>query len=590
MLSAVANANAQMPGAPQGALLTATDCSQGEIVKDAEAFEGRAATSGGEYHPLVTAKLPKTGDAFTVWAHRKGGPIQLKANVNGGQVEKVWNWDAPTSYQWCSLGRYKRAEMPQGITIIRGAKQNAPDPRIDCIVLSSDAKAHPKGVVADGGKELPPEEPDSSLPATSAKVTIDWNKTVGKMTPSIWGFNDYEVLHPESASPAYQAFLTTLKPALIRVHEGSTSDNCTDSKTRNWNVERLRAGFASASGFGNAKIIFNVPSWPGWLEKSPDGTLTPKSEDEFVKLVGRLVHVMKDDLHRQVDYWELLNERDGEFEKIGKLDDLWRIHNRLYAEIKKQDPKAKVGGPAFTWAKPLWVEGFLKHCASNIDFVTWHNYASGDIYDSNEKIFSTADSMAYFATYIQSSVAKATPGKKVECFLDEYNVKWDWNPFERRHANNVGAVFQASVLGRMGKLGVDGVTVWHAKGNAYGLIGSDDKIRLTGRLYQIGANCLVGSMGESIVEGEKNLEIIAVKRSDGVRSVLLVNRADHTVVVSGAGKLGLAAITPSLVRIAVDGVSVLPYSKEMKSDTMQLPGYSVTLLSDDRQIAKLFQH
>ena len=105
------------------------------------------------------------------------------------------------------MGRYKRTEIAQGITIIRGAKQKAPDPRIDCIVFSSNAKTHPKGLVADGGKELPPEAPDSSLPATSAKVSVDWNKTVGTKTPSLWGFNDYEVLHPEVASPAYQAFL-----------------------------------------------------------------------------------------------------------------------------------------------------------------------------------------------------------------------------------------------------------------------------------------------------------------------------------------------------------------------------------------------
>ena len=96
-------------------------------------------------------------------------------------------------------------------------------------------------------------------------------------------------------------------------------------------------------------------------------------------------------------------------------------------------------------------------------------------------------------------------------------------------------------------------------------------------------------MLESSVDGDKNLEIIAVKRSNGARSILFVNRADHSVIVSGTDKLGIAAISPSLVRISVDGVSIQSYTREMKNDTMQLPGYSVSLLSDDQQITKLFQ-
>ena len=470
-----------IPGAPAGVMLSRVACAAGEVVGDPDALGGKAVTSGGEYNSLIDAKLPETGDAFTIWVHRKGGPIQLKTIVNGAQKEKKWDWGKPGGYEWCSLGRYKRADLGEGIVIIRSGKQSENVPRIDAIVFSADAAAHPKGMKADGEKELPPEAPDSSLPPTTAGVQIDWSKTVGQMPSSIWGFNDSQVFNAKSAAaPYYQAFLASLKPALIRHLDGALIKDWLDPKTHTWRADKIKAGFAASTGFGNARIILNIPSWPGWMAKQADGTLTPESEAEFVKLVGQLVVVMRDEVRQPIAYWEVFNEQEEHFEKLGKLDVLWKLHNRVSAEIRKQDPRAKVGGPALTWPKPVWVERFLKVCAANVDFVSWHNYAAGSIHDSNEYVFNRADSIAGEARYIKGAVAKATAGRKVECFLDEYNIKWSWEPMDRRHGNNVGAVFQACVLRRMGLLGLDGVTVWDSRHTAYGLY--DGKTRLTGRL------------------------------------------------------------------------------------------------------------
>ena len=53
--------------APAGFFFPAKLCATGELVSDADAQEGIAATSEGEYHPLVEVKLPKTGADFTIW-------------------------------------------------------------------------------------------------------------------------------------------------------------------------------------------------------------------------------------------------------------------------------------------------------------------------------------------------------------------------------------------------------------------------------------------------------------------------------------------------------------------------------------------
>jgi hypothetical protein len=193
---------------------------------------------------------------------------------------------------------------------------------------------------------------------------------------------------------------------------------------------------------------------------------------------------------------------------------------------------------------------------------------------------------------------KATAGRKVECFLDEYNVKWSWEPMERRHGNAVGAVFQACLLRRLGMVGLDGVMVWHTVGGAYGLAEPQPwdkanplKIRLTGRLYQIGSRCVTGPMADTAVDGDRDIELIAVTRSDGVRSVLLINRANHTVVVSGADKLGVGSgkDSPTMMRIISDGLSSLQWKRELAGDAVRLPGYSVTLVTGDGSVAKVVQ-
>ena len=45
-------------------------------------------------------------------------------------------------------------------------------------------------------------------------------------------------------------------------------------------------------------------------------------------------------------------------------------------------------------------------------------------------------------------VKKYGNGRKLETFLTETNVKYTWDPYERRHQNAVGSVFHA--LGRQG--------------------------------------------------------------------------------------------------------------------------------------------
>jgi xylan 1,4-beta-xylosidase len=163
------------------------------------------------------------------------------------------------------------------------------------------------------------------------------------MTPFIWGVNDYEILDPENAAdPAYQQILSTLKVPLVRIHHAAFSNRWTNPETRSWDVEKINAGFAASTGFKNSRIMMNVSHWPEWISNQP--ILTPAQEDEFARLCGQLVKVLRDDVKRPVAYWEMTNELDNTYEKAGKLDDLWRCSTRSRSKSARLIPVLRSAG------------------------------------------------------------------------------------------------------------------------------------------------------------------------------------------------------------------------------------------------------
>jgi xylan 1,4-beta-xylosidase len=537
------------------------------IIDDAAASGGKAVSSKRDWQPLIYSALPE-GTGFNIWARHKGGPIQLKSSSKDGQKELQWVWDQPAEWKWSKLGSYARVDLGDSIMVIRGGN-GGPGPQLDAIVFE------PAEV-----KSLPTNVPDEKAAPLTIRASVDWNKISGKMTPLIWGINDYEILDPKGAAdPGYQELLRTLKVPLVRIHHAGFSNKWTEVETRTWDVGKVKAGFAASTGFKNSRIMMNVSHWPDWISKEP--ILTPAQEDEFARLCGQLVRVMRDDVKRPIAYWEMTNEMDNTYEKVGKLDDLWRLFNKIAVEVRKVDPKAKVGGPALTWAKGAWLEGFLENCAQNVDFVTWHNYASGDIFDPNEKVLGAVpNNIAPLAKGALEAVQKYAPGRNLETFLTEYNIKWIWDPIELRHGNNIGAVFDASVLRNMALLGVTGVTKWHAKGHSYGMIEADNEPRSPYYLYYWGIRYLVGDMASAQVSDETSLEVLPIVRADKSRSILFINKANRAVKVPAGLKLLpiSAGQKPWAEQINHKGRAVFVIPNTPAGD-LELPGYSVTMLT-----------
>lgn len=411
---------------------------------------------------------------------------------------------------------------------------------------------------------------------------IDWATKVATVPAMLWGVNDYEVEDPKTAAdPAFNAFMAKLAPPVIRVHRGGLPAGWLAEDGKTFDVAKMKEAFAGTRvGYADAPLMLNVAAWPKWMsDPANDGIVAVEHEDAFAAYCVELMRVMRDDVKRPVAYWALTNERDGAYESAGRLDDLWRLYNKAYDAMRAFDANAKIGGPALTWPKGAWVDGFLQNCLARgkADFISYHNYGIGDVYDPNEELLARPDAFEGMARDVRRRVDAASPGRHVPIFCSEYNVKWTWEPIDRRHGNAVGAAFQASVVRRLALAGIDGAMVWHVKGNAYGILDADNHPRLTAPLYHWGLRHLVGDV--ATVRTSPALEVLAVTRADGGRAVLIANVTDHRVDVPAlAVWFGVAPGTTTHAA-RVDSTGVWTLADPGATGVMQLPGYSLTLIS-----------
>ncbi len=541
---------------PDGALFKASDFAAADVVDADGALGGKAVTSKNDWQPLVSIPLPKGGDAFKVWVHRKGGPFCVK--TAGGDR---WFWSAPDRFEWQETDVFARADLP-GEKLVLGRNDGGDKPntvRIDAVVLSPAVK-----------RPLPLDQPDPKAPAKTVRASVDWSQTVGNMAPDMWGVNDQASFADSSAK--YQTLFSALGAPLVRLHQGDFVAKLTDPAKRDWDEAKVKAMFAQARKlYGNARVMVCINALPAWIADGRPETMTPADEDAFAAFCARLVSLAKADKF-QVAAWEVPNEWDGAFERANRLPALWRTWNKCALAMRAADPAAKIGGPALTWAKPEWVNGFLDACPS-ADFLTWHNYATGDLYETNETVFANAGSnvgaLARGAMQMVAAHKRAIPG-----YLTEVNVKYTWDPFERRHQNSVGAVFLALAAREVAMSGARGMTLWAQRGHAYGsLIDENDATHPAYDLYQLGARNLVGALAGTKTDDAAALQLLAVKRADGSRAVLLINQTGGTISIPGAGKWLPGA---KVARITASGTVA---STPVAGADVSLPGYSLALLT-----------
>ncbi|MEM6391543.1 MAG: glycosyl hydrolase [Planctomycetota bacterium] len=600
------NADAKTP--PAGTLIEAEDAPNanqyGNVIDDADASGGQAVTSPQEWRPLFRYALPNgLPDRVTVHVRRKGGPIQLKARVDGKNQPLKWAWSKPDRYAWVSLGTYDRDKLGQSIEIIRG-KADQP-PRIDAVVLADASatasgpadpvktpstgtdtnvpqSAQDAGITGDaaaGANALPPAAPRPDLTPIDVPITVDWSTTLGPITPAHWGVALFSVADPVKADdPGFVGFLTTLRPGLVRVHHSGLADRWSNAQTRDWDTQAIAGSLAPLRHLPDATLMVNLPNWPEWFSESK--AISPDQYSEAEDLVRRWVRAVKQASPVPVTHFEVFNEFDNTWDKAGRINELWPLFHSMARAVKEEAPDAKVGGPSFTWANGEWVRPFLDEAGGTIDFISWHNYAAGKPTTPNDAVLARAEAVDRHAGDVQRWLTERGLGH-IETHLNEYNVQWTWKPYERRHANAIGAALHASIIGRLAERGITGLAVWHAKGNAYGLIDESNRLRATGQLFLLGRDHLVGQLAPTTGDSDQPVDAFAVNTANGHRSLLLVNRGEAPARVGKPAEL-LDRSTPPVMgvlhRIDANGWTAEPL-KTRQGHEITLPGWSVTIIS-----------
>ncbi len=414
---------------------------------------------------------------------------------------------------------------------------------------------------------------------------INWNQENGVINKALWGFNDYESVYIEKAQDSvYQNFMKEVSPGLVRVHYGYIADEFTDENTRSWNEERIVACFNAAyEAYGNAKIMVNpIAKWPKWLADKKL-MLTPEQEVEIVALFKEFLMITERNNIR-VDYWEILNEREELYRRKDQLPKLWSLFNRVVAELKAIKPEIKIGGPALTFPRENVLKSFLDSCQANIDFLTWHSYASPNpqtatraiLYDAVYNIDSTARGVI-------KEVEKRKVDNITEFFLTEFNIQWTWTPFEPRHANHLGAIYLALVVEALSSSNMNGAAMWHFKGDAYGIIDADNQVRSAGYLYAMANQHVHGKRFEINYASDstsEHLKVIAVENERGERIIMLINRSAADDFNASISDLGLQK--ENLLVWKIDRANQQPLKEEMTSRdaSISIPPHSVLIIKN----------
>ena len=534
---------------PAYSLVEAEAVPQGTVKPDPEASGGKYVGRDGAYQPLLISDMPPgAGDSFVLWARLRGAAVQLKGvAADGTQHEFGWAWDKPAQWKWVSFGRHTRTELGAKILLMQGPDARS-DAGLDAVVFAAEDTFSPDGIALS----LPPLLPVS--------VTLDWQKTVARATPISYGLNAFGGFNPDiTQNAAYKANMVSMNAGLVRLHNGSLmNDSKTDpngwidTANQRWDAEKIKKALGGASA-PRPLLMINIPGWPAWMDTDKDGFLDADKTAAYAAFCAQLVKIVNKDIGRHVTYWEVTNERDGiyygDFHQNGgalkdaskpdRLADLTTIYNTCVQAMKAADPTIKVGGPAIS--RPDWTDfitRFTAATAPNLDFFSYHAYASGSKDDSDTQVFDRTEFFGGATSRIAAIMASASPKRRIPVFFDEYNISWTWETRDPRMTNVKGAIFDALAMVSAVTNGADSTLAWNEKDGIYGKMDDSYHPRPGMKTFSLFNRYLVGSLASAATSAPDAVVACAVQSAaPSRRSLLLINRSGHdrSVVLTSRG-------------------------------------------------------
>ncbi|BCX49810.1 alpha-N-arabinofuranosidase [Haloferula helveola] len=277
------------------------------------------------------------------------------------------------------------------------------------------------------------------------------------------------------------------KPSLLRLPGGSWSDEVY------WNGNGVRKGedFDASKRQGPQWQIDYSEYAPGLRLGSADGSLSDfhghldvRALHEYVRdrgaaaivtvnagtgtpeMAAEWVKWAKKEGYR-VDYWEVGNELDGEWElghvgpdgKVVDADEYARRFAAFAKAMKAVDPGIKVGGPTASNDQLPFVETLIRESGELLDFVTFHTYPVLGGGKSEGERFAKADDVAKAVERIREWIAKYQPGREDEIEIGV--TEWHKQVMETRPTVDLSSgLWTCLFIGAMAESGVDFANQW----------------------------------------------------------------------------------------------------------------------------------
>ncbi|MBC8134747.1 MAG: hypothetical protein H8F28_02540 [Fibrella sp.] len=593
---------------------------RGEVKNDKDASGGKYVRVSGEYQPILTADVPKTGGGvFTIWARVRGIQAQLKGTPGGTQKEYEWSWDKSDTWKWVRFGRHTRAALGENIVIIRGSGAAGENDGLDCLVFAEDDSYKPDSAgntAPDGTAFLPdfdkkPVVPTPDASRTPIAVSVNWAKVEGKATPLHYSINLYGGFSEKNAlSAAYKANIEYMAPGMVRYHNAGKMqpsskswEGCLNESGTGWDRAKLARILTALRFKHKPAVLLNIPSFPAGMDKNNDRFLDVDQWDAYAALCADFVRIVNVENKLGVKYFEITNEWDGPYftdfhenggwgglkdpNKPDRWDEVGEIYNRCAAAMKAVDPAIKTGGPAA--ARPDLVEmheRFARKTLPYLDFFSIHAYASGSADTPDAEVYDRAKAMGDFAKNAVTLMEKVSPTRRIPVFLDEYNISWTWETRDPRMTNAKSGVFDALTMVATTRAGLDSAQAWNEKDGVYGKTDNGDNRRPGAEVFHLFNTYLVGNR---VVTKSGNGAVVAYAVTNPQtkrRSLLMINRTDASQTVNAAftgqptGAKGYQRVEIASGKNGEKPTTTrgTPFAKPGRASWV-LPAHSVTLLT-----------
>lgn len=324
------------------------------------------------------------------------------------------------------------------------------------------------------------------------RVKVDFSKPIRPFDPRYAGANVNSVGNMLDLGEEFDAAVAGLGFRFMRFQcpAGKTLDyHGLDSWTDEDFAVTDRGVQKALATWGVKDLLFGIHRVQKPLTE--DGRLIVEDFDAYAAACAKLVQRYAPKGRMRVKYWEPFNELDHpnrleEYHKHGQgLADVAELFNRCAAKMKAVNPEIVVGGPALVESSEGAVEAFLKHAGETAEFLSWHEYSTGNAATSDAEILRSVLGPKRFLAGVQriEQVVRRAGRPDVPMFLDEFHINYAaWRPPDVRTATQFSAVFAASVLANLSQTQVTSVMIHDLISRHYGLVGPARSDRISREL------------------------------------------------------------------------------------------------------------